>query len=561
MTGFWNPAASPWSRFGRIHAQSDLLDLRWSRVDFFSANSELEAGSEAPNQALKPCDVVVYRNVASEPLVPIANVFFAFAGLRPNWWFAAYDDSLSLGPPEAATGAQLALVVFNRDRFNGDDQSFETWLGERIDRLSRRHGNQAIAVVFDQQHSRRLHFFVGSVLVDEILAPVGQEFIDPRLEKLTGSPLTALAWMHVARNLATRLAYRLVAGPKKILIVDMDYTLHDGVVGDYGLGVQVSDAHKSLQHELREARSKGYLLALLSKNDLIDVMQVLEKHPDYQLRPDDFLAIDASWDEKAIGMQRILDRARVGSDSVIFIDDNPAELLSVGDAWPQVALVNAGDGPEHTLRNLRFCPGYFVHGDDHAAAGRLDDLRANAVREELLRTDGNAYVREARPVLSVRLNDEEDLTRLVDLGGRSNQFNLLLKRLKKDGYQQPNCNFAALSLRDRFSDSGVIGGLLVVPKADSEEGVVSELFLSCRVLGRQLETPMIMSALRRILDGGHLDGAWLEWTVAERNQPALSWLKTLSTEIDVSGPGRMFISRERIENLSQIPEGVECEYI
>jgi FkbH-like protein len=561
MTGYWNPKASPWSRAGRIQAQTDLLGLRWSRLDFFSANSELESDLIRPERSFKPCNIVVYRNVAVEPLIPIANVFFAFAGLKPTWQLAEYDDSLLLLPPPGVNQSEIAVVVFDRERFKGDDQSFLTWIQERLETLSRRHGNSVVAVTFSSQETRNIRFMIGAHFIEDVFARDGQEFTDPRLEKLTGSSLTAVAWMHIARNFVTRLAYRQIAGPRKLLVVDMDNTLHDGVIGEDGLGVRVSDAHKLLQDELRQARSRGYLLALLSKNDLGDVLRTLAEHPDYQLRPSDFLTIDASWDDKAVGMKRILDMARVGSDSAIFLDDNPAELLGVGDAWPQIALVNAGDGPETTLENLRFCPGYLVVAVDEAATSRQDDLKANALREELLQVDSNAYIREAQPVLSIRLNHEEDLSRLVDLGGRSNQFNLLLKRWKLNDYLHSDCNFAALSLRDRFSDSGVIGGIAVLSNSDTHEATVSELFLSCRVLGRHLETPLIMSALRRMLEERLQNGVWIEWTVTERNQPALSWLQTLPTEVDPSRPGRIFVSRNQIESLSQIPEGVEREYV
>lgn len=560
MTGYWDPKASPWSRLGRIQAQTDLLGLRWGRVDFFAANSELESDLSNPDKPFKHFDVIVYRNVAVEPLIPIANVFFAFAGLKPTWRLADYDDSLLMGPPAGANQSEVALVVFDRGRFRGDDQSFSTWIEERIETLSQRHGGSAIAISFDTQDSRKLRFALGSTFAEEVVAADGQEFTDSRLEKLTGSPLTAFAWMHIARNLATRLAYRQISGPKKILVVDMDNTLHDGIVGEDGLGVRVSDSHRLLHDELRQARSRGYLLALLSKNDHSDVMRTLQEHPDYQLRHNDFLTIDASWDEKAVGMKRILDIARVGSDSVIFLDDNPAELLGVGDAWPQISLVNAGDGPTSTLENLRFCPGYLVVAVDEAAAGRQDDLKANSLREELLQVDSSTYIREAQPTLSIRLNHEEDLSRLVDLGGRSNQFNLLLKRWKLNNYEQSDCSFAALSFRDRFSNSGVIGGIAVVSNSVTNEAVVSELFLSCRVLGRHLETPLIMNALRRILEERLQNGAWIEWVVTERNQPALSWLQTLPTEVDPSQHGRIFMTRDQIENLSKIPEGVECEY-
>jgi hypothetical protein len=85
---------------------------------------------------------------------------------------------------------------------------------------------------------------------------------------------------------------------KKCLVLDCDGVLWQGIVGEDGLkGIKVTSQHLKFQKKVRELKEKGIILAINSKNNLKDVLEVLESHPAMVLRKDDFVVIKANWND------------------------------------------------------------------------------------------------------------------------------------------------------------------------------------------------------------------------------------------------------------------------
>ncbi|MGY8689302.1 MAG: hypothetical protein ACKVHP_16400, partial [Verrucomicrobiales bacterium] len=78
------------------------------------------------------------------------------------------------------------------------------------------------------------------------------------------------------------------------------------------------------------------LLAISSKNEAKDVAQALESHPDMLLCQDHFVDTRLNWRPKSENLQGLCQDHRLGLDSVIFIDDNPAEIAEVAASCPKV---------------------------------------------------------------------------------------------------------------------------------------------------------------------------------------------------------------------------------
>jgi FkbH-like protein len=540
-------------------AQSSLLGLEWPRIDYVDASRQVKNLVESGKSVLASVRINLYRNTAVESLLAPAETFLAFAGFDPEWRIGEYDDSLSL-INDSEQDSHVAVVIYDRGRSLLMDGEFEEWFESRLRNIATSTNQPTIGFVFSQAFPRRIKTWIYPGNFNRVDEAVTSPFFDPRLEALTGSGLTPFAWNYLARSLCAEFLPSLLQPPKKILVIDIDNTLHEGVLGEEGLDVRVSEDHQRLHDEILEAKERGYLLALLSKNDIRDVHRLLTNHRSYRLREADFVAIDATWDDKSIGLSRILNATRLGQESVIFIDDNPSELLQMVNQWPQVTLVNAAEGPRATLTNLRFAPGYQKLSDDSAAKVRLDDLKANEKRDEVLTNGFVAYISEAKPVLTARFNDAAYVDRLVDLASRSNQFNLTLRRTKSLELLDSNKSFIALSMQDRFSDSGVIGGIFL-RTADLHKSLDAfEVFLSCRVLGRGLETPLIFGAIRELMMQRSLENVMLNWELGPRNQPALHWLKSTFPGVEVSSPGSVCLSLNAVKDLAFTPEGVRYEF-
>ena len=91
-------------------------------------------------------------------------------------------------------------------------------------------------------------------------------------------------------------------------------------------------------------RERGVQLAIVSKNDESVAIEAINKHPEMLLRLKDFADWRINWLDKAQNIVDIVSELRLGLDSVVFIDDNPAERGRVRDALGDRVLVP--DWPE-----------------------------------------------------------------------------------------------------------------------------------------------------------------------------------------------------------------------
>src|SRR5207302_7745185 len=130
---------------------------------------------------------------------------------------------------------------------------------------------------------------------------------------------------------AAHLILGLRAPPKKVLVLDLDNTLWGGVVADDGLeGIEIGDtsprgeAFKAFQRYIASLKERGVLLAVCSKNDHARALEPFERHPEMVLRALDFVSFKANWEPKSENLRRIAEELRLGMDSLVFVDDNPA---------------------------------------------------------------------------------------------------------------------------------------------------------------------------------------------------------------------------------------------
>ena len=135
---------------------------------------------------------------------------------------------------------------------------------------------------------------------------------------------------------------------KKCLVLDLDNTLWGGVVGDDGvqnliLGRDhpVGEAFSDFQRYVKDLQRRGIILAICSKNDVQNAKEGFS-HPDSILKLEDFGAFKANWNPKPETIREIAAELNIGFDSMVFVDDNPAERALVADQLPEVAIRTSG---------------------------------------------------------------------------------------------------------------------------------------------------------------------------------------------------------------------------
>jgi FkbH-like protein len=342
----------------------------------------------------------------------------------------------------------------------------------------------------------------GAVFTDleQISGEVGrQHFYDARRYYWTKQPFSELGTLRLAEHLWAGIR-AVTTGPKKVLVLDLDNTLWGGVVGETGpLGITLGDtpdgeAFRAFQKHVKRLSERGVVLAVSSKNNDADAREPFESNPDMVLSIDDFAQFEANWEPKAAAVRRIAKTLQLGLDSFVFVDDNPAEREHIRQALPEVAVVDLPEDPAEYVQALD--AGLWFEAADLT---NEDRIRADQYRSERRRRDHEAtfesldsYLLSLDMTADVRCIDEADLDRVVQLIGKTNQFNLTTRRHGPAKVRQmlgaPGTIGLTLRLVDRFGDHGLVSVLIAVAdSADPTTLHIDTWLMSCRVISRSVE--------------------------------------------------------------------------
>ena len=512
----------------------------------------LKLKSELPCQEIS---IRIHRNHSFESVASAIDPFLEFAGYRALFSYSDYDDSLSFTSCEDSVS--IEIIWLDYDRYFSNDANnldfFISWLADRIGAL--RKISKAPILINDwpgvgendrvaQDYNQRLIDLVKDLpgvricSQRDILAELGDKFFDARSAKLTGTTWSDRACILNARQFAAQWLPASLSPRLKAIVVDLDLTLYEGVLGEDGVaGVVLTAAHLQLQQELLRLKESGIFLAIASRNEQQDVEELFRSRPDFPLKLADFAAIEVNWQDKAANITKIADSLRIGIDAILFVDDNPGEIAKVSEQLPTIwTLLASHQLP--TVDILKFYPRLWAWEKTNVDNLRLADLQATSVRDSLVATAQNVedYWQALQVELDFHVNPSAQLVRLSELSQKTNQFNLTLARLSdvelSDYLDRSNWIVVGIHLRDRLSDSGTIG--LVVGERVDKLLVIRELCISCRALGRHLEDIMIGYALDRMIDLFDTSTVVFKYQKAPRNDPALKWLEQF-TKVSVVG--------------------------
>ena len=348
-------------------------------------------------------------------------------------------------------------------------------------------------------------------------------------------------------ELVARLIGAKQGRSRKALVLDLDNTLWGGVIGDDGLeglvlgqGSALGEAFVAFQSHARALARRGVILAVCSKNDEANALEPFENHPDTVLRRSDIACFVANWRDKAANIRDIAATLNIGLDSLVFVDDNPAERALVRQELPMVAVPEVGDDPATFAQTLADA-GYFESlavTDEDLARGGL--YRSNVARTALLQssTDLATYLRGLEMRLIWKRFDQLGLARTVQLINKTNQFNLTGRRYVEDDITAVMADERALGLQlrltDRFGDNGVIA-IVIGRRRDDGDLLIDTWLMSCRVLGREVEacTLNLLAEQARSLGARRLVG---DYAPTAKNGMVKDHYARLGFEVAALGP-------------------------
>jgi FkbH-like protein len=361
------------------------------------------------------------------------------------------------------------------------------------------------------------HFNLAGLLNDE----GHKKSHDARSWYLYKQPYSINFWKAISEQL-TRIIVAQTIAAKKCVVLDGDNTLWGGIIGEDGLGgIQLGQdfpgkAFADFQKYCLYLRSRGLFLAIASKNNEEDVFEVFDKHDAMVLKRDHISSWQVHWNSKVNSLQAIAKDLNIGTDALVFVDDNPKEIAEVQERLPEVDCFIV---PEE----LAYFPSLLQNTGlfDIAELTPEDKKRADMMMAETKRKGAATQMSEEEFKKSLELKidifeaEEQHFGRITQLTNKTNQFNVTTIRRTQDEIEafstDPDTLVMGMDIKDRFGEYGLVG-VAIIQKENPEFWNIDSLMMSCRVLGRGAETSFLnkISEAVQTKGGKILKGRYVE---------------------------------------------------
>jgi FkbH-like protein len=312
----------------------------------------------------------------------------------------------------------------------------------------------------------------------------------------------------------TRIWRAIRGSRKKCLALDLDGTLWGGAIGEMGVeGVHLDTTgsgarFRDFQRRILDIKESGALLAIISKNNSSDALSGVRNHPAMLLKEEDFAAIRTNWAPKPENLISIAEELNIGTDSFVFIDDNPIERETMQITLPEVTVPNfPADSAQLERFMIDVAREYFLQfRSTDEDMKKTEQYRAEAGRRE--RRSAYSSVEEYLASLEMTLSVEgltgQNIPRAAQLTQKTNQFNLTARRLTEAEMHTIADDASSRAyigqLSDRFGDYGKIA--LCLARISGKTAGIEIFLMSCRVMGRGVESAFLQFVERDLSEAG-----------------------------------------------------------
>lgn len=285
---------------------------------------------------------------------------------------------------------------------------------------------------------------------------------------------------------------------KKCLVLDLDNTLWGGILGEDGIeNIKIGDSYPGLaylhfQQAILEAANSGIILAICSKNNEHDVVEVFDKHPFQLINFKKISAYRINWQDKVTNIQEIAEELNIGLESIVFIDDNPVERERVTQMLPEVTVPDFPESPYLLVKSFKniydqYFQSYRLTNED---LNKTNQYISNAERNVFKKsfTSVGDYLKSLEMELNIYQASKFTIPRIAQMTQKTNQFNLTTKRYTEDDIKNKILNESlvfCVAVKDKFGDNGI--SILSIIDINNNTAIVDTFLLSCRILGRNIE--------------------------------------------------------------------------
>jgi FkbH-like protein len=324
--------------------------------------------------------------------------------------------------------------------------------------------------------------------IDSIMSAIGKDH-------MTNYKYYYLGKILLHEKAASKVAKEAIAGfgscigkTKKCLVVDLDNTLWGGVVGEAGAhGIILGDegvglAYKTVQKIILNLFKRGIIIAVVSKNNPEDAISPFKENKNMVLKEKNIAVFKANWKDKATNIVDVANELNIGLDSMVFLDDNPAERGLVKQMIPQIEVI---DFPEdiselpELLRKLKSFDKIFMTEEDKTK-GEMYAQDSQRKNFKINFKDEKDYLKELEIGMEIEKADETNIQRITELINKTNQFNLRTKRTTiaeiESAIKNHEYNIFCCRAKDKFGEQGIVG--VIVLKYEKEHWFIENYLLS-----------------------------------------------------------------------------------
>jgi len=352
--------------------------------------------------------------------------------------------------------------------------------------------------------------------------------------------------IQIALNFLPQFGYDLMSYIKpitgtnrKCIVLDLDNTLWGGIIGEDGFdGIELGHspngkAFVDFQKELLSLWNQGIILAINSKNNFDDAMNVIKEHPNMILREKNFASIKINWNDKAENLKEIANEINIGLNSIVFFDDDKLNQERIKHEFPEVLTVELSSDPSYFSAILKDLNDFNVLQRTEDDVKRGEMYAQQRERKEFQKSISNLddFLEQLDIQVKMKKTSEFLIPRISQLTLKTNQFNLTTKRYQEEEIR----NFAnndkfivgCAQVLDKFGDNGITG-VYIINKEDKVWNIDTFL-LSCRIMGRGVENGILSQILIDAKNNG-IEEIRANFIPTKKNKPAENFLSDFGFE-------------------------------
>lgn len=259
----------------------------------------------------------------------------------------------------------------------------------------------------------------------------------------------------------------------KLVIWDLDDTFWKGTISEG----KIQESYSNIQL-IRDLTDCGIICSVSSKNDEETAIDMLKKLDIADL----FVFNNINWNDKGKQITNKLRDMGLRSENTLFIDDNPRNLQEAKFENPKLMVA----GPEIISELAKYINHLPKTDKGHIRLNQYKLLQKKR-KDSSLCSSGKEFLYESDINIKISYNCNEQISRIVELVGRTNQLNYTKNRSSEEELKELINNeryeSAYINAIDKYGDYGIVG-FYCLDKVDNR--LIHFLF-SCRIMGMGID--------------------------------------------------------------------------